>query len=63
MNRLEEDMKWYEQLGYPVELVDAPKDAQTFDKMLVISSREGDIRTVVQVVFYSSKENKIISRF
>jgi len=45
--------------GFPAIIVDAPKDAIRFDKFLVVYSDETK-KTIRQVHFYSTKENKFI---
>ncbi len=47
---------------FPWELVDAPKDAVTFDKMLVIYLDETK-RFIRCVSFYDSRIDKIIANF
>lgn len=46
--------------GYKWQVVPAPVDATTFDKMLIIYANQHTIR---QVHLYSSKENKFIAAF
>jgi hypothetical protein len=43
-----------------IRIVDAPKDAQTFDKMLIVYS---DFNKIRHVAFFSSKENRIVAEF
>lgn len=48
--------------GFPTQVVDAPKDAVTFDKMLIVYSTK-EMKTIKQVHIYSTKENKFLGRF
>ncbi len=47
---------------YPTEVVSAPKDAVSFDKMLVVYLDETR-RFVRRVSFYNSKTDKFIAHF
>jgi hypothetical protein len=59
MERIRDE--WYE-AGFTTSLVNAPKDAVTFDKMLVIFS-DANMKQIRQVSFYNSKEDKFIGHW
>lgn len=50
----------WERNGFRVEIVAAPEDAVTFDKMAVVFNESNLIRLVY---FYSSVEDKILGQF
>lgn len=54
--------KLWENNGFTVKITDAPKDAQTFDKMMIVFSDESK-KMIRRVIFFSNKENKIIAEF
>ncbi len=60
MNLLNKTVKDWSSAGFRVEVKPAPKDAQTFDKMLIIFNRDNKIR---QVSFYSTEKNKFMGNF
>lgn len=60
MKKLKYEIDQWEQNGFPVKVVDAPKDAVTFDKLIVVFNELGKIRTVS---FYNSKQDKIVSTY
>lgn len=51
--------KW-EDNGFSVKIFDSPKDAVSFDKMVIVYSDVGSIRLVY---FYCSKTDKICGQF
>lgn len=58
--QLNQLVKTWEQNGFRVKIADAPEDAVTFDKMVVVFNESGLIRLVY---FYSSIEDKILGQF
>jgi len=60
MSLLERDLENWHEAGFEAKIVDAPKDAITFDKMLVVFNGSGRIR---QVSFWSTKERRYLSHF
>lgn len=60
MNLLDKTVKDWSSAGFKVEIKPAPKDAQTFDKMLIVFNVDGKIR---QVSLYSTEKNKFIGIF
>lgn len=62
VNMLEHWQKTWGQSGFPTKVVDAPRDAQTFDKMLVVYSDQTR-RTIRRVSFYNSKTNKMMGDY
>lgn len=51
-----------EKAGFPTKIADAPKDAVTFDKFLIVYS-DKSMKVIRQVHLYSSKDQKFIGRF
>lgn len=51
-----------ESAGFPCVVADAPKDAKTFDKMMIVYSTK-EKKTIKQVHLYSSTEDKFLGRF
>ncbi len=60
MATLKKLTKMWEDNGFSVKIFDSPKDAITFDKMVVILTGVGSIRLVY---FYSSLQDKILGQF
>ncbi len=60
MNLLNKTAKDWSSAGFRVEVKPAPKDAQTFDKMLIIFNRDNKIR---QVSLYSTEKNRFMGNF
>ena len=60
MNLLDKTVRDWSGAGFKVEVKPAPKDAQTFDKMLIVFNESGKIR---QVSFYSTETNRFIGNF
>lgn len=50
-------VKMWQNYGFKVEVKNAPKDAVTFDKIIIIFSEQNTIR---RVALFSTKENKIV---
>lgn len=78
MNKLDQLNKFWAIGGCSVQIVDAPKDAQTFDKMIVVIVDErSDLQKLAgvrvdnmpskkiirRVSLYNSKEDKIVSEY
>ena len=59
VNMLEHWQKTWKQAGFPTKVVDAPKDAYTFDKMLVIYA-DPQCKVIRRVSLYNSKTNKMM---
>ena len=59
INMLEHWQKTWANSGFPTKVVDAPKDANTFDKMLVIYA-DKDCKVIRRVSLYNSKTNKMM---
>lgn len=62
MNLIESMIATFQKAGFPSKLVDAPKDAVTFDKMLIVFSTQ-TMKTIRQVHLFSTKENKFIGSY
>lgn len=60
MRQLSQLKRMWESNGFRVEVKDAPKDAVTFDKMVIVFTASNTIRSLY---FYSSKEDKILGQF
>lgn len=59
--RLEAVMRMWKEAGFPnIEIKDAPADAVTFDKMLVVFTPNLVIRAVY---LYASAEDKFVAQF
>lgn len=62
MNNLQREINQWHDANFPTELVDAPKDAVTFDKMLIIYSNNLK-KTIRQVSLYDSRSDKFLTNF
>lgn len=62
MNNLEKELRFWQDAGFTAEVVDAPKEALTFNKMLIVFSSELR-KSIKQVSFYSSETNKFVANF
>ena len=60
MRQLNQLKKMWEGNGFRVEVKDAPPDAVTFDKMVLVFTESNTIRSLY---FYSSKDDKILGQF
>ena len=58
MNKIDQLRKLWAQAECVLEVVNAPEDAQTFDKMLVVFVDERR-KTIRRVSFYNSKETLV----
>lgn len=78
MNKVEQLKKMWSQGGCKLEVYDAPSDAQTFDKMLVVfvdqrsdlealaglkQTKPSGKRIIRRVTLYNSKEDKIVGEY
>lgn len=61
MNKIDQLKKFWAMGGCSLKIVDAPKDAYTFDKMLVITVDE--TKTIRRVSLYNSTEDKVIGDY
>jgi hypothetical protein len=52
----------YKSAGLAAKIVDAPKDAVTFDKLIVVFSTPA-CKTIKMVSLYSEKEQKIVGQY
>lgn len=62
MNRLRKTIDYWEEAEYPVDVVPAPQDAVTFDKMLVVFLDETR-RSIRRVSLYDSKTDRFVADF
>ena len=56
-----ERSQWYE-AGLTTAVVQAPKDAVTFDKMLVVYA-DDNMKMIRQVNLYNSKEDRFVGQY
>lgn len=61
-SKLEQAINLWREYGFETRVFDAPKDASTFDKMLVIYS---DVQNnkIRQVAFVNTATNRIVAEF
>lgn len=59
---LENMIKSLAEAGFPCKMVDAPQEAVTFDKMLVVYSTK-EMKTIKLIHLYSSKQDKFLAHF
>lgn len=63
MNKIEQLKKFWAQADCVLQIVDAPKDAQTFDKMLVVLVDErSDLQALAGIKVDNVPSRKIIRR-
>lgn len=62
MNKLDQLKRLWTMGGCSVQVVDAPKDAQSFDKMIIVFADNGR-KTIKRVSLYNSTEDKIVSEY
>jgi hypothetical protein len=62
MKNLEREIRRWNDAEFPTTLVDAPQDAVSFDKILVIYLDDTK-KYIRQVSFYNSRMDKIIATF
>lgn len=64
MSKIDQLKKFWEEADCKLEVVNAPLDAQTFDKMIVIvSGTVADKKILRRVSLYNSKLDKIVSEY
>ena len=56
---LKKTIESYASAGLSAKVVDAPKDANNFDKMIVVYSSPA-CKTIKMVTMYSTKEGKVV---
>jgi hypothetical protein len=59
MNKLQKTRAEWVKHGFRTDVVNAPKDAISFDKILVIFAGKG----IREVFFYNTKEDEIVGRY
>lgn len=59
MNNLDKNIEMFKRNGFDIQVADAPKDAATFDKMIILSMN----KAVRQVIFYNTKKNVFVATF
>lgn len=59
MKSLERVMQMWVDNGFSVQIVDAPREANLFDKMLIVFSDQ-ESKMIRKVSLYSSKTDKIV---
>ena len=62
MSLIESTIETFRKAGFPSKLIDGPKDAVTFDKMLIVYSTQ-TMKTIRQVHLFSTKENKFVGAY
>lgn len=63
MTQLEKHLDYFTNVAeYPTDVVDAPKDATSFDKMLVVYLDDTK-RMVWKVSFYNSKNDEFVRHY
>lgn len=62
MNKLDMSKILWEKNGFVTEVTDAPKHASTFDKMLIVFSDRKN-KVIRRIMFFSTRENKIIAEY
>ena len=62
MKNLNRELHAWESTEFPTEMVDAPKEAVNFDKMLIVYLDESK-RYIRRVSFYDSKTDKFLANF
>lgn len=60
--KIEDLLQQYLRVSLPAKVYDAPKEAVTFDKMVVVFST-ATCKTIKMVVFFNTEEGKIKGQF
>ncbi len=62
MNKIESECSQWNNMGFPAVVKDAPKDAVTFDKVMIVYSDENK-KSIRRVSFFCTMTNQIVANF
>ena len=63
MNMLENDVVNWQKAGYTIQVLAAPKDAVSFDKMVVILTSRGGKPSVYRLSLWNSEKNTYVGHY